>query len=216
MLMDKERLLELLDTTYELEGLLHLMLSRDDINSTLEGLVVKKLELLSELAGLEFPVDSNDDMQEVFYEGEIPEKAELTDISEDTEAAVMNDCSEVQGDAESSEDSDKTDYSDVTGQSETVEVSENVREPEDAVNLIETSPGMSRKVMPAFSLNDKFLFTRELFNGSRDDFNESIDRLAEMETYEEAEEYFLDTLGWNPKDETVMDFMGIVAKYLDK
>lgn len=195
MLIDKEKLQELLDTTYELEGLLHLMLSRDDINSTLEGLVVKKLERLSEMAGLQSPGNSDEDMPEGFYEEEIPVKTEFTDIS---------------------------DTSDGTGQEETSEVSGTVKEPEIAGetaltgNFVETSPEMSRKVAPAFSLNDKFLFTRELFNGSREDFNESIDRLAEMETYEEAEGYFLYTLGWNPKDETVMDFMGIVAKYLDK
>ena len=36
-----------------------------------------------------------------------------------------------------------------------------------------------------------------------------------MESYEEAEGYFYDILGWNPENPVVADFMKITARYLE-
>lgn len=65
----------------------------------------------------------------------------------------------------------------------------------------------------AFTINDKFLFRRELFGGNAQEFSDTIDLIMAMKSYDEATEYLIDDLQWSADNETVKDFMGIVANY---
>ncbi len=66
---------------------------------------------------------------------------------------------------------------------------------------------------PLFCLNDRFRFRRTLFNGSEESFSEAMKRIAQMDNYEEAMEYFIDEYGWNPDDEEVTAFFEIIESY---
>ncbi|MBD5207276.1 MAG: hypothetical protein HDS79_03265 [Bacteroidales bacterium] len=66
---------------------------------------------------------------------------------------------------------------------------------------------------PVFCINDRFRFRRELFRNSDTEFNQAMTLVAQMESYDEAETYFIDELGWNPENQDVMDFLGVLEKY---
>lgn len=71
----------------------------------------------------------------------------------------------------------------------------------------------SRQVMtPVFSVNDRFLYTRELFNGDFKKFESSLKEIAGFDSYEEAEEYFYSSLGFDAENPMVSDFMIIISK----
>ena len=63
------------------------------------------------------------------------------------------------------------------------------------------------------TLNDKFLFRRELFNGSDAELNDTLDLIASMDSLHEAEEYLYDDLQLDPENESVRDFMNILTTY---
>ena len=62
------------------------------------------------------------------------------------------------------------------------------------------------------SLNDRFLFQRELFNNSRNEMNNTLDKLNSLSTYEEAEEYIRDNYSWDFDSQIVSDFLLVVKK----
>ena len=62
------------------------------------------------------------------------------------------------------------------------------------------------------SLNDRFLFQRELFNNNRNEMNNTLDKLNSLSTYEEAEEYIRDNYSWDFDSHIVSDFLLVVKK----
>ena len=66
---------------------------------------------------------------------------------------------------------------------------------------------------PIFSLNDRFLYSRELFGGSVQKFERALTQVASMESYEEAEEYFYTEHGFDPENPVVADFLLIISSY---
>lgn len=71
----------------------------------------------------------------------------------------------------------------------------------------------SASARPAFCLNDRFRFRRSIFAGSQDDFNMAMDHLATLDSYEEAEEFFIEEMALDPEDQDVIDFMAIIKEY---
>lgn len=65
----------------------------------------------------------------------------------------------------------------------------------------------------AFTLNDKFRYRRELFNSNDVLFAETLNTLSEMQTLDEALDYLYNTLGWNPDDDNVKDFVLTVTNH---
>ncbi len=72
-------------------------------------------------------------------------------------------------------------------------------------------PAPASKAAPIFSVNDRFLFNRELFGGKMADFEEALTLVASMDSYEEAEEYFISERGFNPELPIVQDFLTIIS-----
>lgn len=62
------------------------------------------------------------------------------------------------------------------------------------------------------SLNDRFLFQRELFNNSRDEMNSTLERLNRFDSYEDAEKYIRNNFTWDFENQTVNDFLLVVKK----
>lgn len=116
---------------------------------------------------------------------------------------------------------DKTDTVTVTEPSDvisiTADVEAEIEEVKPAVTVTAektVTPESRRK--PAFTLNDKFRFRRGLFGGSDSQFNAAMDQVAAMESYEEAEEYFIDDLGFDPEADDVIAFMDIIKEYFTR
>lgn len=65
----------------------------------------------------------------------------------------------------------------------------------------------------SFTLNDKFMFRRELFADSDAELNDTIDLIMTMDTLDEAREYLLHDLQWDADNATVADFMAIITNY---
>lgn len=60
------------------------------------------------------------------------------------------------------------------------------------------------------SLNDRFLFQRELFNNNRAEINDTFEKLNTFESYEQAESYLKENKLWNFENPTVIDFLSII------
>ena len=98
-------------------------------------------------------------------------------------------------------------------------------EPEIIKNVDETAPeaiitldeafirNKARDLKSAFSLNDTFRFRRELFGNSAADMNDAIDLVNAMNSYEEAEDYFINDLGWDAESDEVGEFMEIIRNH---
>lgn len=71
----------------------------------------------------------------------------------------------------------------------------------------------ARDIFKAFTINDKFRFRRELFRNSQEEFDETLYVIAQMNNFDEAEEYFYNDLCWNPESEDVKEFMDVVKKH---
>lgn len=72
---------------------------------------------------------------------------------------------------------------------------------------------MSKDLRTAFSINDKFRFRRELFENDDYVMNNALDLIMAMESAQEAENYFLNELGWDADSPEVIDFLNIVRKH---
>lgn len=72
---------------------------------------------------------------------------------------------------------------------------------------------ISKDLRSAFSINDRFRFRRELFENDNDVMNNTLDLIESMESAQEAKEYFLNELGWDPNSEEVIDFLNIVCMH---
>lgn len=82
--------------------------------------------------------------------------------------------------------------------------------PEGKTFEIRREPADIRKM---FTLNDKFLFKRELFGNNSDEFNATLELFASMHSFGEAEEYAYDDLQWDRSDARVRDFMNVIQTY---
>ena len=72
---------------------------------------------------------------------------------------------------------------------------------------------LSKDLHKAFSLNDRYRFRRELFSNSELDWNDALNMVASMSSYEEAEDYFYNDLGWDKNSEEVADFMNVIKNH---
>lgn len=66
-----------------------------------------------------------------------------------------------------------------------------------------------------FTVNDKFLFKRELFGGNSQDFDDTLELLQSMDSYHEAAEYLLEDLAWDPESQTVINFLASIESYFN-
>ncbi|WP_298652062.1 hypothetical protein [uncultured Proteiniphilum sp.] len=81
-----------------------------------------------------------------------------------------------------------------------------------SLNDIIQAPPALLDLKRGISLNDRFLFQRELFNNNRSEMNNVMDRLNALGNFEEAEIYLKDERDWNFEDQTVKEFLRIIKK----
>lgn len=92
--------------------------------------------------------------------------------------------------------------------------SENLREPENPEPEPEPGPEPeSPRQAPAFCLNDRYRFRRAIFGGSDAEFNATMDRVATLDGFDEAEDFFYGDMGLDAEDPEVAEFMEIIRNY---
>ncbi|WP_010664639.1 hypothetical protein [Marinilabilia salmonicolor] len=64
----------------------------------------------------------------------------------------------------------------------------------------------------AMGINDRFFFQRELFGGSADVMNQTLEQLNEMHGINEAQNFLLANFNWDPENEAVLSFMELVER----
>ncbi|OFX87796.1 MAG: hypothetical protein A2W99_15885 [Bacteroidetes bacterium GWF2_33_16] len=73
-----------------------------------------------------------------------------------------------------------------------------------------------KDINSAIGLNDKFVFIRELFNGDKNQFGETIQLLNNFDTFENAISYLKDSFTWDFEDENVEKLVELVRrKYIN-
>lgn len=71
-------------------------------------------------------------------------------------------------------------------------------------------------VFSAFSLNDRILYTKELFGGDSEEFRACIGKLNEVPSMAEAESYVFDKYNWDRKNPIVYRLMMAVRRRFNK
>ena len=81
-----------------------------------------------------------------------------------------------------------------------------------SLNDVIQSPPSLLDLKRGLSLNDRFLFQRELFHNDREEMNRMMLRLNAFESYEKASEYLKETMAWNFDEAVVKDFLSVIKK----
>jgi predicted nucleotidyltransferase len=70
-----------------------------------------------------------------------------------------------------------------------------------------------KKIKDALTINQKFMFTKILFNGDFELFSNAIDRLDDLDNLNQANSYLSNNFGeWNKDSEEYQEFMDMVQK----
>lgn len=237
--MTKDNLEELLELAFEMEGLITLMLKREDMTpDNVKNLLQRKASKFSELLGVEtavenIPVHSIEppvDFEERVVISTVEAIPEDTDKETVTESVVedvvdeelpvekVNEEEAVEEIADSAlfeEEEDAQPESPGVSAPETeVDVPEKVIEEKEEITETTVSEVLndvlSRKT-PVFTLNDKFRFRRNLFNESDEEFAGTLRIISEMKSMEEVEDYLYNDLCFEPDNEDVKAFIDIIS-----
>lgn len=184
---DIDRLIKL---NVELEGALRVLAVRPSPEA-MDAAKEKFAQLSAGFATLQFPVEEPKSQ---------PVPTPVVDITEHQQTTVKEDEAEGAESAPLVEPDDK----DVPADEPIVESD---------VTAAEVARPDIRKTL---TLNDRFLFSRELFNGSKSELDDTLSLIASMHSLPEAEEYIYDDLQLSPDDDTVKAFMAIIANYFKK
>lgn len=222
--MTLQEIKDLKDKVYEIEGLLELAQLREDKIAELEPLILARINALNEKSdiaecpavGEEYSENINAAVEEEIEETQ-PELEEMEELEEEEYFSEEKDEDPVAEQEEApvvypqptgviTELFEENDTVSVSREADDLELPE-IDEPEKVIGR-SIHPGK-----PAFTLNDRFRFRRELFSNSDAEYSSAMDLIASMDSYEEAEEYFLDELGWSLENPEVKDFMDIIQKY---
>lgn len=206
--MNNDQLNSLLDSIYELEGLVHLAIAREDIPDSLPTLIARKGEELAARAGSLRPT-----LQELQEPSGPTENQVLPrDIDDSTiPVEVQNPCRIIEDSTISTDETEAGDVADTEYMSDSGYMPNLEDMPANTVKTPDKDSKTRGRLV--FSINDRFRFKRELFGNSDADFNNTLALVASMEDYEEAEDYFAGELQWDKSRVEVADFLEILKKY---
>lgn len=229
MTTDYDRLLRL---TLELEGLLTLRINRRDTDDATNAARLDEM-IHTLLADLTTPhpqatapqaevTEAAATPAEPFDGSDNSDGSDSSESSDNFEPSAPSDSSEI---AESAleEEAGDADITSATPAEAHIETPAPAETPAEAPIIGEQPAAMSLNerlarekavdLTGAFSINDRFRFSRELFRGSQQEMNEAIEALSQMSTAEEAAEYIYDDLCLDPDNEEVKAFMEIITKH---
>ncbi|MDD3910070.1 MAG: hypothetical protein PHN86_08985 [Proteiniphilum sp.] len=84
-----------------------------------------------------------------------------------------------------------------------------------SLNDVIKAPPTVLDLKRSISLNDRFLFQRELFNNNRDEMNDIMSSLNEFKNYKDAEKYLAENCKWNFEDKNVKEFLRVIKKVFE-
>ncbi len=67
-------------------------------------------------------------------------------------------------------------------------------------------------IKAAIGIGDRFLYIRELFNGNSDMFEQTIEHLNSLNSFDTADSYIKSNFDWDNSDETVSNFINTVKR----
>lgn len=224
--MTHHQLSEMLDKVYELEGLVMLALSRDDSRESIERLINVKIGELGSSTdvsaihpsggGFDFDASYNLEEPEPEPAVEIPAPAAAVEIPAPAPASahVVEIAAPAAAPAPAVEIP-----SPVSVSAPAVETPVIAPAPQTPASVTQAeTPAPARSGVAGrlvFSINDRYRYRRELFAGNDAAFSDALSRVAAMDSYDEAEGYFLDDCQWDPERPEVVDFMGVLRKYFE-
>lgn len=154
-------------------------------------------------------------------ETEVPEEEESQDFAEN-EDIEMPEEEELGNDDEIlfnlEEEDDSINFEPPVKEESTLEidltdkVATNVNADTDKIKQIPVKKRETR-IKSAFSLNDRFLYSRELFDGNMKMFDSTLDFLEGIDEYPIIEDYFYSELEWDPENRYVATFMDILRPF---
>lgn len=208
--LDRETLSAMLDLTYELEGLIHLALNRDNAPDRIGVLLADKISALKAVSdGSDWP-----DWSAGSEGSELPDLSESSYIINDDDDAPVERNSD--GAEEPAPESGAAASVPVAVETETATSVPMAAETETAASVpVPPSSQRSAPGTPVFSINDRFLYSRELFGGRVADFEAALKEVASMESFEEAEDYLTSEWGLDPESQTVADFLAVISNYFE-
>lgn len=90
---------------------------------------------------------------------------------------------------------------------------------EEASPIIRSATVLGEQLRPAaelskgLTLNDTFRFSRELFNGDKDEMNRALQEVSKMNSLADVTSYLSSQIEWNEENDTVKDFIELLKKY---
>lgn len=191
--------MEILDTLYELEGLLLLSKERGGITPEFKSLIEAKTRKILRL--LE---DSQSEGLKAESETEILQ-------TQDQKPATANPAPEVrEAEPEAQEPEPEVQKAEPGARETDPEVREakpEVQGPEPETATPET-PTKSRRLR--LSLNDRLRFSRTLFSGNTEALDRCLTFVESLPEREDVEDYFFSELEWDPTDRETAEFVEMV------
>ncbi len=219
--MDKHDKEALLDRVYELEGLLHLAITREDCPARLDDMIRLKGQRIAEIiaAGgernlaeepeydLPLPESQPDAAPMLEEEEMMAEAREASDVAE----APVTPADKPAGTGADAEDAPVTTVEKAIAEATVFEEEEDAIErpvaPIEKPTGTGTAPLRSR-----FSLNDRFRFSRELFGGDTKRFDATVEKLNSFANPEDARDYIVTELKWDIEaDDAAAEFVSVIS-----
>ena len=210
---------QLIQQTIELEGLLKILLEREDAHAR-QLLADKYDEFCAHM--------------DVFVNGDNCMNEDMTSVKDD-ELEETQVKPEIVAAEQAVEHEEKSMQSATPAVSEPIEIAEPIEHvslqaeemavpntaPLESVTQPEAEPVAVRlphqrnnALLRAFTLNDKFRFIREVFDGDERDFNDTLSLIADMDTFAEAEEYITGDMMLDKENPGVAEFLDFIAPYM--
>lgn len=190
---------QLLPLCYEIEGLICLINQRNsDVPEGVYQMIKDKIKALAEKVDALTP-DQTPEIETAPEAEDIPESETVPEVEEEMSTA----------DEEAVADSallEEEEDADVAPQPEEEPTQEIEKPRKNSLDL----PVISKFQVNYFSVNDRYRFSRELFNGDMAEMEETLDVISRLSSAEEVVDYLANDLCWDPDSETVKDFVAIV------
>lgn len=191
---------QMLSLALEIEGLILLIQRRGDlVHPGVMEILRGKIASLSELAGIEPAAP------------QMPEAPASPSVAApDPEATAERTMSEAEAQAEAIAEQESPAEIEAVEQANDEAIADNALfEGEEDAGIQPAKTIADSK--PTFTLNDKFLFRNELFDGDETAFDDALCAIASFSTAREVEEYVTDDLCFDPNDPTVAAFLAAVT-----
>lgn len=205
--MNKTELTQLLNLTYEMEGLIELALKRlPDTPDEICSLIAEKSYILANTASAARQrIKADDSIASTpadTLQSLIEEKKQQEPENDDAVRELL-------------ENEDMV----FLPTEEEAEIEDVFEDNEPAVESAATdsnSEKKRKKLKMYLSINDHYLYRRELFGKSDKDYRASMHLIEGMNSIEEAEDYLMKDLQLNPENQYVNDFIEVLKHYFNQ